>query len=229
MTQLYSNKYLVAFISCIFKSPVMFHKMNVKNGSKDLKKYPQISRKIRDTLARFFLKIRLIKNRTCATNGAGGAPARRTAGAAGRQVNMSFVEQHHQHSDEQLLLPDNHAAVIHALLEPHSDTTQAPAQAHFLERICSLKLESYSHFPKDALREFIAELVTEVEVLSAPPTAQLFMLLGELGLMAAAEEDDEDASAVDTLLAWPPFRSKVCGPRPRSPLVCVHRFKFSGC
>ena len=39
--------------------------MNVENGSKDLKKYPQISRKIRDTLARL---IRLIKNRTCATN-----------------------------------------------------------------------------------------------------------------------------------------------------------------
>ena len=30
----------------------MFHKMNVKNGSKDLKKYPQISRRVRDTLAR---------------------------------------------------------------------------------------------------------------------------------------------------------------------------------
>ena len=30
----------------------MFHKRNVKNGSKDLKKYPQISRRVRDTLAR---------------------------------------------------------------------------------------------------------------------------------------------------------------------------------
>ena len=26
--------------------------MNVKNGSKDLKRYPQISRRVRDTLAR---------------------------------------------------------------------------------------------------------------------------------------------------------------------------------
>ena len=30
----------------------MFHKMNVKNGSKDLKTYPQISRRVWDTLAR---------------------------------------------------------------------------------------------------------------------------------------------------------------------------------
>ena len=29
----------------------MFNKMNVKNDSKDLKKYPQISRRVRDTLA----------------------------------------------------------------------------------------------------------------------------------------------------------------------------------
>ena len=36
--------------SCTFKRPVMFHKMNVKNGIKDLKKYPQISRRVRDTL-----------------------------------------------------------------------------------------------------------------------------------------------------------------------------------
>ena len=33
----------------------MFHKMNVKNGSKDLKKYPQISCRVRDTLARLFI------------------------------------------------------------------------------------------------------------------------------------------------------------------------------
>ena len=32
----------------------MFHKRNVKTGSKDLKKYPQISRRVRDTLARLF-------------------------------------------------------------------------------------------------------------------------------------------------------------------------------
>ena len=43
-----------AYISCTFKRPVMFHKMNVKNGSKDLKKYPQISRRVRDTLARIY-------------------------------------------------------------------------------------------------------------------------------------------------------------------------------
>ena len=30
----------------------MFHKRNVKTGSKDLKRYPQISRRVRDTLAR---------------------------------------------------------------------------------------------------------------------------------------------------------------------------------
>ena len=29
--------------------------MHVKNGSKDLKRYPQISRRVRDTLARLFL------------------------------------------------------------------------------------------------------------------------------------------------------------------------------
>ena len=33
----------------------MFHKMNVKNVSKDLNKYPQISRRVRDTLARLFI------------------------------------------------------------------------------------------------------------------------------------------------------------------------------
>ena len=35
-------------------SPVVFvyFKMHVKNGSKDLKRYPQISRRVRDTLAR---------------------------------------------------------------------------------------------------------------------------------------------------------------------------------
>ena len=32
----------------------MFNKMNVKNGIKDLKRYPQISRRVRDTLARLF-------------------------------------------------------------------------------------------------------------------------------------------------------------------------------
>ena len=37
---------------CIFQRPVMFHERNVKNGSKDLKRYPQISRRVRDTLAR---------------------------------------------------------------------------------------------------------------------------------------------------------------------------------
>ena len=42
-------------ISCTFKRPVMFHKMNVKNGSKDLKTYTQISRRVRDTLARLNL------------------------------------------------------------------------------------------------------------------------------------------------------------------------------
>ena len=39
VTQLYSNKYLIAYLSCTFKCPVMFHKMNVKNDSKDLKNY----------------------------------------------------------------------------------------------------------------------------------------------------------------------------------------------
>ena len=38
----------------------MFHKMDVKNVSKDLKRYPQISRRVRDTLARFFF----FKNKT---------------------------------------------------------------------------------------------------------------------------------------------------------------------
>ena len=56
VTQLYSNKYLISYISCAFKRPVMFHKMNVKNGSKNLKRYPQISRRVRDTLARLFFK-----------------------------------------------------------------------------------------------------------------------------------------------------------------------------
>ena len=56
VTQLYSNKYLISYISCTFKRPVMFNRMNVKNGSKDLKRYPQISRRVtsRDTLARLF-------------------------------------------------------------------------------------------------------------------------------------------------------------------------------
>ena len=54
VTQLYSNKYLISYISCTFKRPVMFYIMNVKNGSKDLKSYPQISRRVRDTLARLF-------------------------------------------------------------------------------------------------------------------------------------------------------------------------------
>ena len=54
VTQLYRNKYLISFISCTFKRPVMFHKMNAKNGSKDLKRYPQISHRVRDTLARLF-------------------------------------------------------------------------------------------------------------------------------------------------------------------------------
>ena len=37
VAQLYTNKYLIAFISCTFKCPVMFLKMNVKNDSKRLK------------------------------------------------------------------------------------------------------------------------------------------------------------------------------------------------
>ena len=54
VTQLYSNKYLIAFKSSTFKRPVMFHKMNFKNGIKDLKSYTQTSRRVRDTLARLF-------------------------------------------------------------------------------------------------------------------------------------------------------------------------------
>ena len=37
VTQLYSNKYLISYISCTFKRPVMFHKMSVKNSSENLK------------------------------------------------------------------------------------------------------------------------------------------------------------------------------------------------
>ena len=37
--------------------------MNVKNGSKDLKKYSQISRRFRDTLARLFLVVFVASSR----------------------------------------------------------------------------------------------------------------------------------------------------------------------
>ena len=40
---------------CTFQRSVMFHKRNVKNGSKDLNRYPQISRRVRDTLARLVI------------------------------------------------------------------------------------------------------------------------------------------------------------------------------
>ena len=33
----------------IFQDPIMSHKLHVKNGSKDLKRYPHISRRVRDT------------------------------------------------------------------------------------------------------------------------------------------------------------------------------------
>ena len=39
VTQVYCNKYLITNISCKFRCPVMLNKMNVKNGSKDLKMY----------------------------------------------------------------------------------------------------------------------------------------------------------------------------------------------
>ena len=50
--QLHATCVEIVYMSCTFKRPVMFHKMNFKNGSKDLKTYPQISRRVRDTLAR---------------------------------------------------------------------------------------------------------------------------------------------------------------------------------
>ena len=46
----------------------MFNKMNVKNGSKDLKRYPQISRRVRDTLARLYTACAAVELKTTRSN-----------------------------------------------------------------------------------------------------------------------------------------------------------------